>query len=616
MIKKYNQFVTENINEKLSLIKEEAAPRIPNSPEYWEKKGKDGKKVMLYFHDDLDGIFSAVAIKKYLLSKGFELVGYGIVNYQEGWDVITLNPEYINVAVDFAELTDGIDIYIDHHGEFKEEDDVKSKQAVKTKTKSAYEGIMDQLGLPVDSLILDVISMVDAARYDDYEVKWTDLLTWDMEHFKKHKNPKLMFTGVFNQMLKRSDYRTFIEVVHNATEPSIYQIFRLFQLLYPMNNLFWRKMKDIRSVLPGANEYMIWQMAEKGEFDTEEEKVKAIEIFTDFLEDGSQRLDQVNSRTSGKAEFKDVYKSQSDFVADNTEIKEYPETSRSRFAGMSAQVIKPDGYCVIGELVYVPSGTWANAIRARSIIERDINTGRLKGVNKEDIKWVLLQYGDTLQICSFGDINEYDSETLPQTREGKVIDDLKTYTKDLLKRFQTKLGFKNDDTISGGHTGIGTISNIGVSRFYYTGDKDNMNKLNNLRYLDLFKNYIIANLSQIPWDISLSWENPFSPDRPEEPVPEDARIMKINQIRKVDVNKQMKVEIPKNYEHKPNMGDLKKAAAALKIEQEILEKERLEDAKKEAQAKHQFYRKKREDGLSYDEWSEQQKEKTGKVQNK
>ncbi len=46
------------------------------------------------------------------------------------------------------------------------------------------------------------------------------------------------------------------------------------------------------------------------------------------------------------------------------------ETSRSKFAGQSAEVIKLDGYVIIGDLAFVPSGTWANAIRARSIIEK------------------------------------------------------------------------------------------------------------------------------------------------------------------------------------------------------------------------------------------------------
>ena len=612
MIEQYKKYLTDKREINNPLIMEEmSAPRIPKSEEYWAKHGKPGKKVMLYFHDDLDGIFSAIAIKKYLLSKDFNIIGYGVINYQEGWDVIELNNNYINIAVDFAEITDGVDVYIDHHGEFQEGTDLKGKHAVKTSTRSAYEGIMDQLGLPVDSMVMDVISMIDAAKYDDFDVNWTDLLKWDMDYFKSHKNPKLMLAGVFNQYLKRGDYRTFIEVVENATEPSIYQIMNLFKLLYPMNNLDWRTLKDIRAYDPDANEYTIWSQLQNGKLDdlTLDKNGAAKNIFMDFMEDGSWRIDQMMKRTSGSAEYKGKITSQKQLVDEFTETISFKDSSRSKFAGMSADVIKLDGYVIIGDLAYVPSGTWANAIRARSIIEADINSGRLKGVKKEDLLWVLLQYGDTLQMCSFGDIKDYTEDKLPLTKEGKPINDLKLYTRDLLKRFQEKLQFNNEDTLAGGHTGIGTISNIGVQRYYYEGKDKGMNKINNVRYLDLFKNYIIANLSQVPWDISLSWENPFSADSPVDPIPKNARTMTLNQIRKVDLNK-MDTSFPTDYEHRPSLGDLTKQAAALKAEQVELEKERFEQSKLRAQAKQNYYANKSpDDPMEFEEWEEQQKNK-------
>ena len=571
-----------------------SAPRIPNKEEYWLKLGKIGKKVMIYFHDDLDGVFSAISIKKYLLSKGFDIVGYGVINYQEGWDVIELNNKYINVAVDFAEMTDGIDVYIDHHGEFLIGTELNGKFAVKTPTASAYEGIMDQLGLPIDKLVVDVISMIDAAKYDQFGVKWTDLLSWDYDYFKQHKNPKLMFAGVFNQYLKRGDNRTFVEVVDNATETSIYQIFRLFKLLYPMNNLDWRTLRDMRLDNPQSNEQTIWT-----QLTNEESGVP--DVFKDFKIDGGWRLDQMKKRTSGTSENKTIITSQKQLVDTFTEEISYSEKSRSKFAGMLANVIKMDGYVVIGELVFVPSGTWANAIRARSIVEQDINSGRLKGIKKSDILWVLLQYGDTLQMVSFGDINTYDNNILPLTKEGNPINDLKVYTRNLLKRFEDKLGFDNKDTLSGGHTGIGTISNIGVKRYYYDGDDKGLNKINNNRYLDLFKNYIIANLSQIPWDISLTWENPFRPDKPEEIIPINARVMMKNQIRIVDIVKSKKIYYPNDYEHKSNLVDLKRETAALEFEQLEIEKREIEKSKTRLQKRHEYYKDKTNDKTSFEE---------------
>jgi hypothetical protein len=112
---------------KFDLIKEEASPRLPVDEKYWLKKGKEGKKVALYTHDDMDGIFSAIEVKKYLLNKGFTIEKYGILNYTEGWKYTTLDPKLINVVLDFAsmpgdERDDLIDYYLDHHGLFNEDD--------------------------------------------------------------------------------------------------------------------------------------------------------------------------------------------------------------------------------------------------------------------------------------------------------------------------------------------------------------------------------------------------------------------------------------------------------------------------------------------------------------
>ena len=96
----------------------ESAPRIPKSEEYWKKKGKTGKDVCLIFHDDMDGVVSAVIMKNYLLNQGFKIKQYGIINYQEGWEAFKINSQLITIALDFAEDIPGVDVYVDHHGKF------------------------------------------------------------------------------------------------------------------------------------------------------------------------------------------------------------------------------------------------------------------------------------------------------------------------------------------------------------------------------------------------------------------------------------------------------------------------------------------------------------------
>jgi len=532
-----------------------SAPRIPNSEIYWKNKGKIGKSVMIYFHDDLDGIYSAIVMKKYLIEKGFKIHGYGIVNYQEGWTTTELDLKYINIALDFAENTEGIDIYIDHHNtdleKFKEAE--KNNNSVKTETTSAYEGICDQLGLPIDSMIQNVIDMVDSARYEHYKIKPSIILNFDFNNFKS----KLDFAAAFNQTIKRSDHKTFIEVVANINDyaPSVYNIYRLFKLFYPANNL---------------NIWKIKKMANNVGMNTDEYINHIIKVNTplyksfqrDYLEDAKWRLGEMLIRTRG-SDKKFLIHSQDEFI----------EKFKTSYG------FTLNGYQIIGNIVYIPPGTWANAIRGRAIFEIDssniyniedekrivekiqtisyfikenkhFNTlkncvgdsievlGEItydNGVDYIDIKdisldgtkigikgiidmdsqnnlifrakppilWIMLQYGNTLQLAAYHNLDNYDEDYLPKLKNGQIIGNLGKYHETLLDNFVSMFDYKidiyeNAITVAGGHKGIGTISNING---YSVKFKDT-------KFINIFKNKIIQDLSGINWPyLRMDWSD-------------------------------------------------------------------------------------------------------------
>ena len=64
--------------ESWNKLNEERALRtLPTDEEYWKRKGKTGKDVALYTHDDMDGIFCAIEMKKWLEGRGFKIVFRG-----------------------------------------------------------------------------------------------------------------------------------------------------------------------------------------------------------------------------------------------------------------------------------------------------------------------------------------------------------------------------------------------------------------------------------------------------------------------------------------------------------------------------------------------------------
>jgi len=485
--------------ENWNSINEEASPRLPKSEEYWLKKGKEGKNVALYTHDDMDGIFSAIEVKKYLINAGFTIVKYGILNYSEGWKYTTLDPKLINVVLDFAnmpgdERDDMIDYYLDHHGIFTPEEleKYKSSPVQKKKTGSAYEAICQSLNVPQDSLTLDVIDMIDSAKYQDYGISWDRLLDFNLSDIKKSDKKRLEFGAAFNQFIKRSDSKTIISVIENCPDASIFGIYNVMKKVYPQHNV------TMGGPMKGQPK--------------------------DFQKDSEWRLGEMQKRTRGFNVKKSTFKTQGEFV--------------QKFK--RGELIRVDGYQKIGDLVFVPTGTWANALRARTIVERDINAGNLDS----EPKFILLQYGGTLQVCSYKKMEEMKDE-LPVLKNGKVVDDLGKYMTELLGNFQKHLGYYSADTsigedeitVSGGHGGIGSISNVfGECKVEpYVGQ----------RYVDMFKNKIISDLSGVPFNLNLKCSEPveFNPKEPEM----DNKVIGIEDVTKLD--KQGNVIKNENFEY-------------------------------------------------------------------
>ena len=471
------------------LINESSAVRFPDDLSYWEKKGKRGKEVVLFTHDDMDGIFSAIAMKEYLIAHGFTIHAYGIVNYTESWKVFELDTSYINVCVDFSEDHPDLDLYIDHH---MEEGDLykKSQYSIKMKSDSCYGLVTYLLGMPTDSMILSVISMIDAAKYDEYNVDVKTILNFNLNDIIRSKNPRLVFAGAFNQLVKRSDYKTLIEVIHNGNL-SIYKIFKLFKILYPLNNI---------QVKRGADKEEIRQRIKAGLDLDDPEQLKGI---PEFVPDSIERIGSMISRTVGKNAKPDI----------NT-FEEFEEA----YWSVKDNKFKFDGFVILKNLVYVPVGTWANALRARALIETVL------GENGKNIQFILLDYGASLQIASYRNIDS--TKNLPRLKGGEILNDLDAYTKFLLNFVLRKVfEMTYEGSKAGGHKGIGNLSNLlgSCQKVPFTG----------VKFIDIMKNWIIQDITGIRWKLNMRWNENMPEERPNIEKIINQRLMTVREIRKI-----------------------------------------------------------------------------------
>ena len=639
-----------------------SAPRIPNDVNYWLKKGKVGKDVMLYTHDDMDGIFSAIVMKGYLESKGFRIVGYGLVNYQEGWRAIRLNKKYINVSVDFGTYNEDLDIYIDHHDgslpqpefikpsiklpnkqkwceqkayfiwqetqnqngtenwlkaeaeyknlkekyqkEIKEIKELNSKRkkyyASKIHLDSAYEVVCKHLGIPLDKISHSIISMIDAAKYDYYNIDIKRVIDFNLDNIKN----TLEFSASLNQLIKRGEHKTIIEVIANCKGmyPSIYHIFRCFKILFPANNLNPKELKRLADSYGFVKDNGEYELDKTTNYLKKNNRYKLLELEKDFLEDGYYRVSSMEKRIRGKFNtdgHKRYINSQNEFISKFSTLGK---------SGVNEKISLP-GYQIIGQLMFVPSGTWANPPRARAILDQDLerynivppihyripencplfselkkNNGKqrelvgdimkvnksqilnvrgdvtndkevlgIKGqlylkdentlyfIAKQPLFFIMLQYGNMLQVVSINKMDDYVKEYLPRTNNGIVIDDLGKYCEILLENFKKTFNYNTKlvpdfETDAGGHKGIGNISNIFGEYKPWMVTNQNTLKYVGCKFIDLFKNQMIKDLSRVEWkNIGLAWSD-IDADKEPKVYEKDInkRVMWFNKVRKID----------------------------------------------------------------------------------
>jgi len=283
-------------------------------------------------------------------------------------------------------------------------------------------------------------------------------------------------------------------------------------------------------------------------------------------------------------------------------------------------------------MCFVPSGTWANALTARSLLERNLldderipiihyhitedsknyselkksdgktlelvgdigkyekhqtlnvkmdvtNDDKVEGIKgvisvngddvifkaKQPIFWILLQYGNTMQVASLHNFDLYVKEYLPKLKDGSTVDNLGKYCEDLLYNMAKTFGYNvlsipSSTTKAGGHVGIGSISNIfgsvdGSGNLMSVPDPNDpkkkielseqsqkfMKKFNGTRFLDLIKNKMIDDLSGIDFrDLKMTWGDKDEAP-PAKPRDEDMnkKVLMKDKIRNVqDVQKQ------------------------------------------------------------------------------
>jgi hypothetical protein len=190
----------------------------------------DFDKVVIVFHQDLDGVASALGMKKYFEKYGFNIVGYEVIQYgDKEWSLKKSNPDekILYCLCDFAHGKPMFQIHLDHHDTQSGAEMTKSTSFKKARSNAqTISQIISPSELFPSSDIL-LISTVDSADFLNKKITPDEVVNY-LYKFDKDKTVsrnKMMLGLVVNKLLLAFKNKPgFLEGLVKDSNPSLISI--------------------------------------------------------------------------------------------------------------------------------------------------------------------------------------------------------------------------------------------------------------------------------------------------------------------------------------------------------------------------------------------------------
>jgi len=205
------------------LIKESGIRDIKNI-------AKRYKKAKIYFHQDLDGVTTAVAMKNYLEQHGIEVVDAEVIQYGDKEFAIKKpegHGEVMPVLVDFAHGKPMFVIHTDHHDSQAgvESDTATNFKASRSNVETISQTVSPKEIFPSDDIM--VISTVDSANFAVNKITPEMVMNYLFKIDKDStlKRNKIMMGLVTNKLLLAFKNKPrFLEDLVMGSKPSLLSI--------------------------------------------------------------------------------------------------------------------------------------------------------------------------------------------------------------------------------------------------------------------------------------------------------------------------------------------------------------------------------------------------------
>jgi len=187
-------------------------------------------KAEIYFHQDLDGVTTAIAMKKYLENNQIEVVDTHVIQYGDKEFAVKKNDaqgDTMPVLVDFAHGKPMFVIHTDHHDRQAGAEDTKSTsfRQSRSNVETLSQIVSPKELFPSSDILL--ISTVDSADFAKRNLTPEDVVNY-LYRFDKEKSlqsNKMLLGLVINKLLLAFKNKPgFLEMLVMNSEPSLLSI--------------------------------------------------------------------------------------------------------------------------------------------------------------------------------------------------------------------------------------------------------------------------------------------------------------------------------------------------------------------------------------------------------
>jgi hypothetical protein len=187
-------------------------------------------KAEIYFHQDLDGVTTAIAMKQYLENKGIKVVDAHIIQYGDKEFAVKKNDakgDVMPVLVDFAHGKPMFVIHTDHHDRQAGAEDTKSTsfRSSRSNVETISQVVSPKELFPSSDILL--ISTVDSANYAVNDISVDEVISYLFRLDKEkslEKNKMLMGLVVNKLLLAFKNKPGFLETLVMECTPSLLNI--------------------------------------------------------------------------------------------------------------------------------------------------------------------------------------------------------------------------------------------------------------------------------------------------------------------------------------------------------------------------------------------------------